>query len=943
MVQHILKKQKVDDESETSSDLDVILNSIEWTIPIKRQELDVKHSSEQFKEEAVLNDDGSCFELKSSIGSSEYGTRSENISISDISFDKSDASSDLDVILNSTEWTIRPPQQDIVMELSIENSGSIIDFKDKKISNGNGSPFEPRSFLEFSDERIAELQLPEVVKSGFNNKIEDSIDNSQYSFIDPIERIASPDPQSEDLYTDSFYEIASIDLLCEDKCHDTENDVLEIEEDSSSSIHSENSLMALNPSYIPCSCTSILIKDLRVYGPINKSYENLDIFHYAHFNESEHSLISLTYEIDSFYGYINSLTEFFNGDSECFYLQEISLSLKRLNEFPAYKYPKKSDNNPFMTAFCLGYVQGFTIIAIRNPEDEYSISEFKNAWEKFSLGHTNDAYKIHNKINSSHPFPFKIPTADKIIKAMKQKFKFNLFVHAIGQKFTPYWHTTRKDEWPKLQSGKIDFKAGKSGDLKLDFSFTVTNKSALIAGRKVNWTVWCNINLFIQLLSDKCPKIFQLFEVRRYFNYGLLDPSGVMFTLKKPGSSRILKFILYSNCKYLTSFSKAMPSGHAFEYNNIYLGILVASQMANSDRFVDFKKNTTQFIKYLDAATSGFKLDQNEPFGYRVEFNCFSHDFQEIFRDTESSEFQLVQTILQLVTVDCFLKFRTNPFAEMLCLKVKDVQINMNKAGIWGDISKLNNKINKDYLKRGLLTFVTIGIFQSIVHDIESSKFPIPFTFNQIPRINNDNKPFQIVLEKSYECLVLHIDPSIHSDGVFNEPYRGVGEGIEDGSKNHVQILIDARNKKMPEELNDIGEIAELTFYKFIVYMYYVLGVLDMTGIVGGKRQILKKNDAWDGIQVKYENGKIGNTKIKQHVDKRYLSDPDLLKLIDQLFTKTINQRKTVDAEYFRLYQKYSGLDGNGTFIGILLSKFKTLKWINNQLHIGKPDIWIIS
>ena len=107
---------------------------------------------------------------------------------------------------------------------------------------------------------------------------------------------------------------------------------------------------------------------------------------------------------------------------------------------------------------------------------------------------------------------------------MRNECKFYLFVQAIDQKYVPYWNTSDKTNWPHLQTENLDFATGEKSDLQLDFSYTITNK----ATQDKSWTIYCNINLFLQMLKDSA-ELYGLYKVETFYNYSILDSSGVRF------------------------------------------------------------------------------------------------------------------------------------------------------------------------------------------------------------------------------------------------------------------------------------------------------------------------------------------------------------------------------------------------------------------------------
>ena len=90
-----------------------------------------------------------------------------------------------------------------------------------------------------------------------------------------------------------------------------------------------------------------------------------------------------------------------------------------------------------------------------------------------------------------------------------------------------------------------------------------------------------------------------------------------------------------------------------------------------------------------------------------------------------------------------------------------------------------NNKINKKFIKNGLVTFATIGKFQAYLYEVSISFFPVSFLFKNVSKMGLENKPFIHVLELCWACGVLHIDPTMHdNEGEFLQPYRAVGEAV---------------------------------------------------------------------------------------------------------------------------------------------------------------------
>ena len=224
---------------------------------------------------------------------------------------------------------------------------------------------------------------------------------------------------------------------------------------------------------------------------------------------------------------------------------------------------------------------------------------------------------------------------------MRNECKFFLFVQAIDQKYVPYWNTSDKANWPYLQSENFDFETGEKSDLHLDFSYTITNKTT----QDKSWTIFCNINLFLQMLKDNCAKLCGLYKVETFYNYSILDSSGVRFKLKKKDSSRLKVITLYSNAKHLTECNPECPNGPEFENNNIYMGVLAATGLVNNDHKGDFRTITNKFINYLGKVPLIFDKHVNDAIGFRVEVKCESHDFKTMLNDTESPEYKFLEMI----------------------------------------------------------------------------------------------------------------------------------------------------------------------------------------------------------------------------------------------------------------------------------------------------------
>ena len=127
----------------------------------------------------------------------------------------------------------------------------------------------------------------------------------------------------------------------------------------------------------------------------------------------------------------------------------------------------------------------------------------------------------------------------------------------------------KNGNWPHLQSENLDFATGEKSDLHLDFSYTITNK----ATQDKSWTKFCNINLFLQMLKNNCAEFYGLYKVETFYNYSILDSSGVRFKLKKKNSSRLKVITLYSNAKHLTECNQECSNGPEFKYKNIYMGV----------------------------------------------------------------------------------------------------------------------------------------------------------------------------------------------------------------------------------------------------------------------------------------------------------------------------------------------------------------------------------
>ena len=692
----------------------------------------------------------------------------------------------------------------------------------------------------------------------------------------------------------------------------------------------------------PCTCTNIN-RDMIHYAPVNKAYDSSQRFCYVHFDAMEENNIIIKYEIDSFAGVIPSLNAFFKGKDLIFSEYRCNWSNSRLKDFSHMHFPKKlnkreklTNRDDYMHSFALGQVKDFNIVAIRNSKAKpYTKEEFKRFWFVNWYKITHDAYKINLKTkNNTYPTERKLEEADKVISLMRKEFKFYLFVQAIDQKYVPYWNTSDKANWSHLQSKNLDFATGKKSDLQLDFSYTITNK----ATHDKSWTIFCNINLFLQMLKEKCAEFYGLYKVETFYNYSILDPSGVRFKLKKKNSSRLKMITLYSNAKHLTECNPECPNGPEFKYNNIYMGVLVATGLVNNDHKGDFRTITNKFKKYLRKAPGIFEKYVNDAIGFRVEVKCDSHDFKNILNDTESPENKFLEMIQELVTKDCFIKFHTETFAAFLKTRILDIIRTTNTAGIWGDVK---NKINKKFIKKGLVTFATIGIFQTFLYELSTSFFPVSFLFKNISKIGPENKPFIHILELSWACGVLHIDPAMHdNEGSFLQPYRALGEAVENGvEEDHIKLLVDKNHEKQ-NNLEDEIQMAKYAFHHFVLYMYFKMDLLDTTGL-SNKRDVLSKLNGWDGKEILLIDGKIKDKKVK--VRMVHASDSEVLKLINRLFTCTAAKgRNSVDAQYFKTYRKFGLTNVNKKFKNELLRLFKTLHWYNNKLHGGSRDICVL-
>ena len=102
---------------------------------------------------------------------------------------------------------------------------------------------------------------------------------------------------------------------------------------------------------------------------------------------------------------------------------------------------------------------------------------------------------------------------------------------------------------------------------------------------------------------------------------------------------------LYSNAKHLTECNQECSNGPEFKYNNIYMGVLVATGLVNNDHKGDFRIITNKFINYLGKVPRIFDKHVNDAIGFRVEVKCESHNFKTKLNGIESPEYKFLEMI----------------------------------------------------------------------------------------------------------------------------------------------------------------------------------------------------------------------------------------------------------------------------------------------------------